>query len=402
MRKLILDDIHSQRQTFFVDDDGMFYHEKDGEERYLLSDGISPVFDATVDALGFVHIAAVSAAGDIVYFGYDFSSWKKYTVMSDRSGNARIKSLRIICISGRLNLWYSFEYDDKKLLTHQIFDGADMIGKPEVVDELGYRGNFSVCCDNDLNTHIFYADTQGKSRYRIFEWSRKEYDERPFEHENIGTISCICDCRNVVWVTFVVRSHGYYVVCCGNANGNEMKSVGFGVDAGCVPNIISLDNTVIVQWSDNFETAECVSYDGGKNFSAPKIADAIKGGIESFGEYRHGKDGRCTGICRALLSRINGNILHEAEILEKIDDADETESEIMDYYNKVGGNMQVNIDLAARLGNIEQELETIARLLSERFGGENVAAAEDEPKEHDIGEIDMDNMEIFENMNIEP
>ncbi|HBP09371.1 MAG TPA: hypothetical protein DD629_03890, partial [Treponema sp.] len=104
---------------------------------------------------------------------------------------------------------------------------------------------------------------------------------------------------------------------------------------------------------------------------------------------------------------------HEAEILEQMDDVDEKESEIMDYYSKSGDNMQVSIDLAARLGNIEQELETIARILSERFGTEKAENGEkdengekhekcEKPQERDIGEVDADNMEIFENMNIEP
>ena len=406
MKKIILDDIHGERQNFVVTEDGKLYCECEGKERYLLSDGITPVFDATVDALGHVHLAAVTADGEIMYFKYDFSSWKKFTVMSDRSGNARIKSLRIICISGRMNLWYSFEYDDKKLLTHQIFDGPDMIGSPEVVDELGYRGSFSVCCDNDLNTHIFYADGNETSRYRVFSWSRKAYEELPFEHENIGAISSICDAHGVVRVAFVARSHGYYVVCCA-VPGAEPRTVGFGVGAGCVPNIIAVGDTVYVQWSDNFETSECVSYDGGKNFSPPKTADALPGGAESFGAYRRGKDGLCIGLCRALMSRINGGIIHETEILEQIEDVDEKESEIMDYYNKSGDNMQVSIDLAARLGNIEQELETIARILSERFGAEKAENGENGENgenlcDRDIGEVDADNLEIFENMNIEP
>ena len=93
--------------------------------------------------------------------------------------------------------------------------------------------------------------------------------------------------------------------------------------------------------------------------------------------------------------------------MEQMENVDEKESEIMDYYNKSGDNMQVSIDLAARLGNIEQELETIARILSERFGADKAENGENGENgenlcDRDIGEVDADNLEIFENMNIEP
>ena len=160
--KKTLDDIFGHRWWFYVEEKNLLYN-TDGGENCLLFEGVADEFDVVPDSLGHINIVAVTQSGDLVYLKYDFHSWSKYKVMESKSSSVAISSLKIFSISEKINLWYSYEYGGDSLLVHQIFQGHQMIGRINVIDLLGKRKCFDVCCDNDFNTHIVYVDENEKS-----------------------------------------------------------------------------------------------------------------------------------------------------------------------------------------------------------------------------------------------
>ena len=369
--KKIVDDIKGSRWKFFVYEKNLVYNNGHGGICVLYKD-VADDFDISLDSLGHMHIVAVTLRGDIVYMKYDFTSWTSYTVMESRSGDSKTHHIRLFSISGRMNLWYVYEHHGKNLLVHQVFDGPDAIGRANVIDALCDKKIFTVCCDNDLNTHILYVDEDEFCRYKVYLWSKKEYEERQVDFDNIRSIYAVSDEKSTVHVAYTERRQEYNVVSYTRLGSPVSRTVGFGVGIRCEPCIIVSQNTVIIQFCDDLEGAQCKSTDGGLSFSPSQPIDNIGNCRESYGSYRFRKNGLCIGVNHVLLQG-DSKIVGETQILNLFSHDEKIyPTEIESYYADSCGGMSVSVDFVRRLNNVEEKLNQLIEMLDKQSDNECV------------------------------
>ena len=368
--KKIVDDIKGTRWKFFIYEKNLAYVTGETGICILYKD-VADDFDISLDALGHIHIVAITLRGDIVYFKYDFNSWTTYTVMQSHSGSSKTSHIRLFSISGRMNLWYVYEHQEKNLLVHQIFDGPDTIDRANVVDTLCDKKIFTLCCDNDLNTHILYVNEEEFCKYKVYRWSKKDYEERETDIDNIRSIYAVSDEKSTIHVAYTERKQEYNVVSYAKLGTSVARTVGFGVGIRCEPCIIVSKNTVIIQFCDDIECAQCKSTDGGLTFSPVQTIDNIKNGRESCGSYRFRKNGLCIGINNVLFrddEKFAGDFLMSDMFSE---DEKTYFSEVEEYYAKSFDRVNDNVDFARRLNSVEDKLNQLLELISRHYDNEN-------------------------------
>lgn len=370
MRKIV-DDIKGTRWRFFVYEKNLVYSTEQTGICVLYKD-VADDFDISLDSLGHIHIALVTFRGDIVYLKYDFNSWTSYTVMESRSGSSKTCLIRLFSISGRMNLWYVYEHLGKNLLVHQIFDSPDTIGRANVIDALCDKKIFTACCDNDLNTHILYVDEEKFCKYKVYRWSKKDYEEREVDIDNIRSIYAVSDEKSTIHIAYTERKQEYNVVSYANLDTSLHRTVGFGVGIRCEPCIIVSENTVIIQFCDDVESAQCKSSDGGLTFSPVQTIDNIRNGRESYGSYRFRKNGLCIGINNVLLHD-DGSIVGDSLISNLFSNDERTyPTEVEGYYAQSCLGINVNVDFARRLNSVEEKLNRLIEILNSQYGNENL------------------------------
>lgn len=369
MDKLIVDSPGGDRWQLCTDENKRLIL-KSGEVLKSVMENSIGDFDGVFNSSGIFYIAAANSEGGIDCLVFDGENTRQIPVVSGKSGVSQISGIRILCINNRFSLWYCLEYESDLLLVNQFFDSQGKADAPFAVDRLSGRKCFSVCCDADFNTNVFYKDKDGRSRYLKYCWNQKKFEagtDGLFGYDDVVSISSVCD-EDKIHLVFVARRSDYYGVYYKNTESAQETVLGFGVGAGCSTAVCSDGGSVRVYWTDNYESCECLSTDGGKTFGKPKRIN-FSGDKVSLWGYRN--SGNTTGLYReaCMYSEGNGRILHENEAPayagKQSDKITEMSREIIDYAGKNASEIKVGIDIAARLESIETQLMKIVYILEE-------------------------------------
>lgn len=375
MDKLIIDLPDGERCCFYIDNDNRLIR-KCGKVSKAVMEGAAGSFDGVFDVSGIFYIAASNSDGGIDCLILDGDSEKHIPLVSGKSGVSRISGIRLLCTDGMFSLWYCLEYESNLLLVNQLFDSRGKADAPFAVDRLGSRRCFSVCCDSEFSTNVFYRDKDGISRYlrysRIFE-KFEPGDAGLFCSDDVVSVSSICD-EERLHLAFVAKRSDYYGVYYKNSALAREAVLGFGVGAGCTTAVCSDGKNVRVYWADNYECCECLSTDGGATFGKPlRISHpgdrAVLCGYRSSGN----NSGLYANAC--IYREDSENIVHGNELLKYVsknaDKITDMREEIKDYAEKNAAELKVGIDFAARLESIETQLMKIVYILEELSYGKN-------------------------------
>lgn len=401
MNKLIVDSKSDIRRQFYIDNENRLVLNRDKDIKIVM-ENVSGGFDGVFDFAGNLYIVCATEGGGIECLVCDESGEKNFTLVSAKNGKSKISNIRLFCINSIFSLWYCLEYDGSSLLVNQFFDSSGRAEAPFAVDTLGYKKCFSICCDSNFDTHVFYVDNDEKSRYLIYRWNRKKFEPKDrafFDFDDVVSISSICDGKDI-HTAFVAKRNDYYGVYYKKIGSFDESVLGFGVGAGCATSVIAFGEGISVYWCDNFESCECKSVDFGKSFDKPKRINAIGGGKNVFCRYRAKDNGLCMYVNQCILGA-NGKILHEKDIVNSIigkKGDNDLKREIINYSKENMSDVLVGMDIASKIESIETCLMKIVCILQEfAFDKEQKST----PKSSDIGETYTENIELFNNINIE-
>ncbi|MBQ7901378.1 MAG: hypothetical protein IJ365_05380, partial [Clostridia bacterium] len=314
--------------------------------------------------------------GSIVCCTNNGAGWRRYPIIASKRGDGVIYAVRAVCISNRLNIWYCIEYNGKKMLVHQIVDGEDVIGEPYVVDYLGYKKNYDICCDNDMNTHVYYVDENENLSTVRYLWSQKKYATREQVASRVNNVAAIADMAGNIYIAAIGRKSDFNVVYFKRQGEEDFRILSFGVDSTCVPAVVKAGDRLYVQWIDNKECCECASTDGGDSFEHPVAINRMSGGTNGIIAYKNSANPLCIGINRCICNYAM-KMLHEAAIIGSINKPTNMSDELTDYCKNAAQTMQVSLDVVSRLCALENQLSAIAQLLQHISTFQNSSDADD-------------------------
>ncbi len=358
MNNIIVDDKTKVRHYFTLCEGSLIY--KCGDTTITLAEGCSDA-DCCSDELGGIYAVGVFEKG-IDCFYSNGGGWHRYTLVTTKNVSCTICAIRAVCISGRLNMWYCMECTDKRMLIHQISHGEDMIGDPYAVGNLGYKKRFEICCDYDKNTHIFFADDEDRLCSMSYLWSDKKYTPKVYIAERISSVCAVADISGRVYIVAVGKKAEFNVIFFKECSEEDFRILGFGVDSCCTAQVIAADEKIYVQWMDNKECCECISTDKGNNFGRPVSINAMSGGANRISAYRNIANPLCIGVNRCMCNYAM-KMLHEASIVHSCGEYIGMEDELEDYSKKSAQGMQVSLEVAARLAELESRVSAIAEYL---------------------------------------
>ena len=150
----------------------------------LMPDGRDD-FDVCIDDSDSMHIVCQNGDGDILYINHFNDSWRKTILLKSKNKTSYNKDFSIIRVGNWLNVFCCIEYNDNRMLTHQIIDKDDVT--PLVIDCIKY--SYSVAKDSFGNIHIlYYSETNKSWGIKKYVWSKKEWSD-------FSPVSEICDCK---------------------------------------------------------------------------------------------------------------------------------------------------------------------------------------------------------------
>ena len=358
MNNIIVDDKTKVRHCFILTDDSLVC--RCGDNTITLAQGCTDA-DCCTDDTGGIYAVAVCGRS-IECFYSNGGGWSRYTSVTSPQGSCDITSVRAVCISGRLNIWYATECGDRRLLIHQISDGEDMTGDPYILGNLGYRKKFEICCDYDKNSHIFFVDEEDRLCHMSYMWSDKKYSPKEYTDVRISHVSAVADKSGRIFIAAVGKKAEFNVIYFKESGEEDFRILGFGVDICCTVDVVHAGERIYVQWMDNRECCECVSDDGGKSFSRPVSVNSMRGGANRVAAYRNYANPLCMGVNRCMCN-YSLKMLHEKEIVASAGKFVTMAEELMDYIEKSAEGMQVSMDMATRLTELENRVAAIAEYL---------------------------------------
>ena len=361
LNKIIVDDKNRVRHYFFIREAALVC--KCGDSSITLAEGCTDA-DCCIDDAGIMYALCACGDGSIVCCTNSGNGWHRYTVMTSKNGNGDICGIRCVCISGRLNIWYSLDYNGKKMLIHQLVDGEEMIGEPYVAGSLGYKKKFDICCDNDKNTYVYYVDDEEKLCSIGYLWSQKKYTPKEIVADRISNVAVIADISGRVCIAAIGKKAEFNVVYFKMRGEEDFRILGFGVDYGCTPAVFAVGDSIYVQWLDNKECCECVSRDGGNSFDRPVAIGGMRGGANDIAAYKNSANPLCLGVNRCICNYAM-KMLHEGAIVGSIKKAVSMSDELDEYSKNAAKTMQVSLDVVSRLIALENQISAIATILQQ-------------------------------------
>lgn len=371
MEKILLTDIHGDIWTF-ESHKRLCYTKNHMPTQVLLGES-SNEFDIITDEKGNFHIVTQDTEGNMVYFTYDFTNWKKYTILRSKSGKINMHGFKMFIRSGIVHCFYILESNHKNMLIHHTFSPADDVTTPKVIDCIG-NGNFSCAMDESANIHIFYINENEKSVYKIYKDGKYAEEVLPDE-ESVRGICCIYAGR--IHLIYTAKMKSYRTIIYYNPESKERKIINFsdGNISDCA--IYGYDNSVYIQWMERMRLYQCVSDDGGKTFKKPMILSKK----EEFVRVRNGANPHVMGVDRS--AGYNISIPKENTHIQK----EKT-------YNKTD-------EIDALRKAIMVQNEKIIQLENEIKKLKNMKKPDTELKSKTIGEINEENYKAFQSADID-
>ena len=239
------------------------------ENKSIILENITPVFDGLADETGTKHFAVQTGDGGLVYLKSEGGEWRKYEIFRSKSKLTPISSIILTRGSGCLCAFYCMNHNGKNLLVRHCFSANSLYVTPYVEDILDARADFHVSHTRSGFT-LFYRDVSGK-RCKISYTSdyRRTAHERNISAEDIFHLrTSVTECG--LHYAYTAHKKGYTAILYkGPDDSASPKVITFGITRNCIPHICTCENEIFIQWEENGRIMQSESHDGGLHFSVP-------------------------------------------------------------------------------------------------------------------------------------
>lgn len=393
---------------YHVTRDGKFIcTQADGSESVILYD-VSDEFDGVISEDGREHFIIQGLNGELVYLNKENDTWKKYNIFKSRKGVRKISGIKLTLFRDMLCAFYIMEYTGKNLLIRHLFSVNDLYREPEVLNITDKRKDFCICQNLNGDTYLFFKNEKGKWANYVFSENPAHKDLSVFEIEDGASNLCAASVNNEIYLTYTAqRGNSTALLFCSEKNPNDVKTITFGISKNCRPKIVTYDEFTCIQWSENGGVMQADLLKG-DIFNKPKPL-GVPGAIAQIREL-------CASSlkCRScavynMYPYIRGKSILKSK-LNKGEPAVNFKNDIInDKYSK---------EILSKLNEIESDIDTMGKnledmclFLSELQGFKHeidnteISIAKTEKKDalsgDDVGEIDENNIKIFESTDID-
>jgi len=406
---------NNQYSKYYLSDDGkLICRKKDNSECVILY-GISGEFDGIVTDSGEIHFVLQTLSGEMIYLKKESDTWKKYTILKSRKGLQKITNIRLAASGENLCAFYIMNHQGKKLLVKHIFSENNMVIEPEVLDVAGGREEFVLLTHPKMPLTVIYRNAAGECRKLCFEKNFRLVTEESVNLKNeILCLDAVAYNDEIFFTYTIPAKNSVALMFCNGKTPDEEKIVTFGIARNLFPHIMTVGNDMILQWEENGMIMQSESRDFGKNFTKPKpLGNECKfakirqiyssGGLvcnkcavynmKPFvsGAKKHGEIDR-KGVqntlnnFRFINKEINGNVTNE-EIMKKING-------LKNDIDQMGKTLISMCSFLEDIKKFKFDAENIHEISPHKVITDNLSG-------DDIGEINKDNLEIFENTKID-
>lgn len=269
MDKLIIDYSPDEILQLYTDTENRLVIKSSHTEKVIIEKATYD-FDCCFDSAKNLYITASTEDGMVCIIRNEEGE-KILCEISRKNPSRKISNLRMFCINGMLSLWYCMEHEGDILLVNQFVSLSGNAEPPFAADSLNSRKCFSVCCDRDFNSHIFYKDKNGIVRYLTYRWSEKRFVPSGFslsDNGDIKKLASICN-NDEVHIVYVSKRKDYYGVY-HQKIGNQGETVlDFGTDADLDIYMQSKGDKITIYCGNKHRMWEYTSHDRGATFQKP-------------------------------------------------------------------------------------------------------------------------------------
>lgn len=387
----------------------------DGSESIILND-ISNEFDAICESGGNLHFVLQGMDGELIYLNREDGTWKKYGIFKSRNRLKKIHGLRLRKSGETLCAFYIMEHGGNQLMVKHRFRTGNLYEEPEVLGIADARRDFCICQDQSMNFHVFFKNSEGVHCEKILGGDFKLRETGTYKAEG-ETLSLRCAAfKDKIYAVYTVpRKNSTALVLSNTQNDCNEKIITFGISRSCIPQIIIYNEKIIVQWEENGSIMQAESSDNGNTFTRPRSlgAGCTKAKIRNYDD----NDIKCD-ICAVYgnMPYIGGKPIKEIKPVE--------EKKALTNLHKPSKNDITNHEagelIVERLKNIENDIAKMGKSLFEicefldelknfksdtENGNFGFQKSKDDNAETmkigDIGEIDMENVKLFESTDID-
>lgn len=242
------------------------YTENGGGKQVLLPDATEE-FDLITDDDGNIHLIAQTSDGGLVYLIYDFENWKKHIILSSKSKNASIKSIKAFFSNEKIHCFYLLLFSGKHMLVHHIFSQNEKTAPPNVISYADCGKSLAVCADLSGKLHIFYFNDKSEFCHKIYD---NGYSDGTFPtNDDVTEICPVYDRSGTLHLLFSARLKAYHTLIYFNTACKEKKTISFSDSPFKECRMQIRDKSVLIQWRDGGGFYEAVSDTGGESFKKP-------------------------------------------------------------------------------------------------------------------------------------
>lgn len=404
---------HNTYNKYHITDDGrLICTDKTGAESAILYD-ISGEFDAAISNEGNLHFVLQGLNGELIYLQRKNNTWKKYNIFKSRRGLRRIYGIRLAISKDLLCAFYIMEYTGKNLMVKHVFSPSELYMEPEVIDLTDGRRDFCICQNENGETHLIFRDETGVRKNYIFDTDFKLKKAAPcsIDSEALSVRAAFVQ-NELAFVFTLPRKNSTAIAFCKADNPDDIKIITFGVSRNCIPHIIVSKEFTAVQWEENTAVMQALSDDGGNTFSKPKSPGM------SCRLYSTRQSADSVIKCDMCAMYNNYPYIAGTDIHKKYQSKGDAQS--MNYNQQKNDivNESYCKEILSKLKEIDDDiskmsknLESVCSFLDElkeyaakdEMGQITIVSDEDNKSAlsgEDIGEIDEDNIKLFESTDI--
>lgn len=361
MGKVFVRDKYDGEWLFYINGQSELCYAKDGKEQ-ILQENLRKDFDLVSGISRDFHITAQTDTGSLIYLTYDYSSWRKFTILGSKSSEGVMSRFKLIESEGILHSFYILDFKGKTILVHHIYDIATY-PSPRVIGYADKGSEVSICGDADGNIHIFFIGVEGSMQYKVYNSRAKGYTDGKINTEDeIRSIFPVCAKDGHIHFLYTARLKTYYALVYMSSPSGERKIISFG-DSNVTDICMFTDNdTIYIQWRERGVYYQCISSDRGTTFKKPTSINQIRGRaaelvkeVTSDNSMSFGGDYR-VAYCKGTEIEFAGGVKKKKE-------ADNHKIQDIAYNNSGGIYAGETAYLAERIAKQEKEIIRISTAL---------------------------------------
>ncbi len=237
---------------YYVTNDGrLIFCRKDGTESVILYD-VSKEFDAVITDEGHVHFVIQGLNGELIYLKSRKNTWEKFIILKSRKNVRKISGIKLAGKGKELCVFYVMEHTGKSLLVKHSFSEDNLYKEPEVVDIVSGTGDFCICKNDRGEIYVFYKNESK-------EWNSCCFDTRlvrrssgyELPEKNILKLNAAFIRENLYFAYTIMQNNSTALKFCKCGDSDNIKTITFGISKNCIPEIIQTKAATFIQWSEN-------------------------------------------------------------------------------------------------------------------------------------------------------